>query len=484
MKKEYNFVIILRMIIIIKNKILWLTIITLIFSFFSFTLTAEAEFKCDLESVKKASSEADATKVRKICDKEIAEARSSLKKKQGETSGVRSEIRKLNQKIRISGLFINQKLAIATRLKGNINDTKDDINGLNSDLKKINNSLKALIFKRNQAEANTALEAILSKKTISEFFKDKDISRHLEARISQEIVLIRAERDSLKRLILELEEKESVERDLADRRKIETGKIERNKRYKDDLLGILKREEGGIKAVITSRERAKQAILAKMFKVASGDKVSFGEAYNIIYPHRRALGMDPAFILAILFQESGMGGKIGGNIGQCTYKQFNRHGSVSGGKTVMRLSQHKAFETIMRGLGLNAKTQKVSCPIPRDGGHGGAMGPAQFMPRTWMDVRPLAARIIGKKPEEMSPFINQHAFVASAAYLRRHYYSAACNKYAADFKHIQSTRTLRERCAASKYYAGRNWFRFRMSYGESVVRRANRFRADIQTLES
>lgn len=101
-----------------------------------------------------------------------------------------------------------------------------------------------------------------------------------------------------------------------------------------------------------------------------------------------------------------------------------------------------------------------------------------------MEIRGSAAKIVGKSASRMSPFTNQDAFVASAAYLKKQYYSASCNKYAADYKHIQSTRTLRERCAAARYYAGGNWFKFRMTYGESVVKRANRFRTDIKTLNS
>lgn len=370
---------------ILKNNFISYGLVgfSLMVAFFvlSFSQT-EAALKCDLASVKKASNENEAAQVREACDREITEARTALAKKQGETSGVKYEIQKLDQKIKISELFINQKLAIANRLKRNINSTENDIKDLNTDLEKINRSLKALIFQRQQTEANTALEAILSKKTISEFFEDNDTSRFLEAKISDEITRVKKERDSLQRLTIELEEKESVERDLADERKIETEKIEKNKKYKDELLGILKKEEGGIKATIGNKEKAKRAILAKVFKVASGAKVSFGEAYNIINPYKKSLGMDPAFVLAILFQESGMGGKIGGNIGQCTYKQYNKYGTTSGGKTVMKSSQHKSFETIMSGLGRKATVQKISCAIPRDGGYGGAMGPAQFMPNT------------------------------------------------------------------------------------------------------
>jgi hypothetical protein len=71
-----------------------------------------------------------------------------------------------------------------------------------------------------------------------------------------------------------------------------------------------------------------------------------------------------------------------------------------------------------------------------------------------MMVRSKAAKIIGKRPEQMSPFTNHDAFIASATLLRNNYYSKSCTNYANKYKHIQSTRTLRERCAAAMYYAG------------------------------
>jgi len=48
----------------------------------------------------------------------------------------------------------------------------------------------------------------------------------------------------------------------------------------------------------------------------------------------------------------------------------------------MRNTQKANFVKIMTGLKIPASSQKISCPIPRDGGYGGAMGPAQFMPNT------------------------------------------------------------------------------------------------------
>jgi hypothetical protein len=73
-----------------------------------------------------------------------------------------------------------------------------------------------------------------------------------------------------------------------------------------------------------------------------------------------------------------------------------------------------------------------------------------------MTVRSAAAKIIGKKPEQMSPFTNHDAFIASGVLLKNNYYSKSCSAYAKKYKHISSERTLRERCAAAKYYAGGN----------------------------
>jgi len=320
----------------------------------------------------------------------------------------------------------------------------------------------------------------LSKKTLSEFFDDLNTASYLEKKIADEVRETKKKKDDLEKLIIELEERESVERQLAREKKTEYEKIARNKKYKKELLGIKKKEEGALKNRIIDKEKAKQAILRKKFTVASGEKVTFGEAFNIINPYKKELGMDPAFVLAILFQESGWSGKIGGNIGQCTYNQKNPCGK----NKVMKESQVPSFLEIINGLGADPNTQKVSCPICKDGSYGGAMGPAQFMPTTWMGIRDRAAKIIGKDPKKMSPFTNHDAFIAAGAYLKGQYYSKACSDYANKYKHISSVRTLRERCAAARYYAGGNWFKYRMTYGEQVVKRADRFRQDIVTIES
>ena len=424
-------------------------------------------------------SEAEFDKVVQACDAEIDKDRQELRKKEGQTKDVAWEVKRIDRKIRISQNFIYQQDLKLKRLRRSIGENKADISNLERDILKLKKNLGQMLYKKYQYKKYSTVETIFSQKSISELFRVKDFLDFLEKRISRDLKEFIAEKKSLEILVGELEERDVLEKELMEKKREELVKIEKNKRYQKELLGILKKEVGVRKTVISSKEKIKQEILKRKFTLASGQKVTFGEAYGIIRPYKRILGIDPAFVLAVLFQESGNKGRIGGNIGRCYYNQRNPCGK----NTVMNSSQKPAFLKIMQGLGQNPSKQVVSCPICRDGAYGGAMGPAQFMPTTWKWVAPAAAKIIGKKVESMSPFTNHDAFIASGALLKMHYYSKACSNYANKYKHIQSTKILRERCAAAMYYAGPGgWYKHRMGYGESVVKRANRFRKDIRIL--
>ena len=121
---------------------------------------------------------------------------------------------------------------------------------------------------------------------------------------------------------------------------------------------------------------------------------------------------------------------------------------------------------------------KVSCPIVSDGAYGGAMGPSQFIPSTW---KLYAERIKSVTGGTANPWSNKDAFVATALYIKDSINSKSCQDYS---KQIPSqAQTLLERCAAAKYYAGSNWYKYRFAYGESVLNRAEKFESDIDIIK-
>jgi len=116
----------------------------------------------------------------------------------------------------------------------------------------------------------------------------------------------------------------------------------------------------------------------------------------------------------------------------------------------------------------------VSCPLGKvftsSRGYGGAMGPSQFIPSTWI--------LYEKRLEERLdvPFANpwdaKHAIMATALYMQD--LGAAGGTYTA------------ERNAACRYYSGRacdNKKPTNFTYGDSVIKKADGFQTNIDFLK-
>ncbi|MFW0871120.1 MAG: lytic murein transglycosylase [Patescibacteria group bacterium] len=417
------------------------------------------------------------------CEAEIAQEQERLKATKAQTQSRERDLALSEQSIRKSETFIQSRNLEIRKIKSRINDQEEQIQKVESKAERIQQSIAQLIRQKDRLDSYSVVEAVFSEDTLSGFFGSINDYESIRTKLVADFDAYNKLKDQIMEEQAELSEEQSRQRELALQKELEKTRLEKKRAEQKVLRDLSKEQEKAYQKLIEEKEAAKRALRARLFTTASGEKVSFGEAYDIISPYESALGVDSAFVLAVLFQESGWGGEIGGNIGACTYNQYNPHGGRNG-NDVMAKSQQDNFLALMSDLGRDPNKQKVSCPIPTDGAYGGAMGPAQFMPNTWMDVRTQAARYLGVDPDRMSPFVNRDAFVASATYLRNHYYSSSCANYAEKYSHIRSKESLREKCAAARYYAGGNWWNFRNTYGESVQNRASRFRHDIETLEN
>jgi membrane-bound lytic murein transglycosylase B len=100
-------------------------------------------------------------------------------------------------------------------------------------------------------------------------------------------------------------------------------------------------------------------------------------------------------------------------------------------------------------------------------GWGGAMGPAQFIPSTWMMYKDEVSKITGNYPA--NPWDIRDAFVAAALYVAR-------------WGATQQTRDAEWR-AAMIYFSGSTNTRYRF-YGDSVMAIADKYERDISYLQS
>jgi hypothetical protein len=120
----------------------------------------------------------------------------------------------------------------------------------------------------------------------------------------------------------------------------------------------------------------------------------------------------------------------------------------------------------MAELGINPDDMKVSKKPWY--GYGGAMGPAQFIPSTWVMYKDRIGAATGQVPP--NPWDARTAIFASALLMM-------------DNGADEQNRTA-ERRAALKYFAGGNWAKPAYAfYGDDVMALADKFQREIDVLE-
>jgi membrane-bound lytic murein transglycosylase B len=242
--------------------------------------------------------------------------------------------------------------------------------------------------------------------------------------------------------------------------------VEKNEAEKKELLKISKTQEKTYEQVLKERQKKASQIRAALFALRDTAAIPFGTALAYANVVSAKTGVRPAFLLAILTQET----NLGENIGTC-----NRPGDpasklwtaimpgpsdLASGKS--KRNDQAAFLRITSGLGLDPASVPLSCPW--QGGWGGAMGPAQFIPTTWESKQSSIAAALGKS--KVSPWEPQDAFMASGLYLSE--LGANSGTFTA------------ERTAALKYYAGGAWNAKKNAfYGDGVMAKARNIQENM-----
>jgi membrane-bound lytic murein transglycosylase B len=224
------------------------------------------------------------------------------------------------------------------------------------------------------------------------------------------------------------------------------------------------------KLLASTRQTAAE-IRSELFSLAGGGgKIPLPTAIQLAKRASAATGVRPAFILAVLRQET----NLGANVGQCVLTNVPNKGDGKGLNTgtvirgVMKPTRDvDPFMAIMATLGLDPFSMSVSCP--QAGGYGGGMGPGQFIPSTWVIYKDRIAKLAGHAGVPANPWDNVDAFTATALYMTD--LGASIGTYQA------------ERTAALKYFAGSNWKKAANSfYGDSVMKYAADFQEQIDIL--
>ena len=409
-------------------------------------------------------------------EKQIEQFQGLVQGKQQERVSLERDIAILNAKISSTKIAVRARTLEIEKLTLEINQRSNNISRLEEESVQTKAIIGDFLRRLNETDNFSPFEIAFLYKDVSQFFNELESLNKLQDSLSASLTRFANLKESEKFAREDLRVKKDSAAQLRAIQELQKRQLDSNEQEKQNILKITKGEEAGYQAIVQEKQKNAAEIRTQIFRLFGGGELSFGEAYDLARTAEKATGVRAAFVLAVLTQESAIDGAIGANVGRCFYNTSKNNPSG----TAMKNDQKEAFFAITKGLGLNPDTMPISCPITAHGSYGGAMGPAQFMPKTWLLYENDIKKITGNNPP--SPWNNADAFVATALYLKNSLDSSSCKNYATQNKNVLPYQFLLERCAAAQYYAGGNWHKFRFAYGDPVVERADQFQRDINVL--
>ncbi|MBI2121023.1 MAG: lytic murein transglycosylase [Parcubacteria group bacterium] len=398
-------------------------------------------------------------------EKEIAEKNLLLQGKQKERVSLERDVAILETQITKAKLLIKTRDITISKLGGDITNKTIVIDDLSKKIGREQESLAQLLRKTNEVDQSSVVEMLLSKKNLSDFFLDIDSFTSIKGALRDSLLAIAEAKGQTEEEKAALEESRRKEADAKADLEAQKRAVQKNEGEKNKLLSITKNKEKEYKKVLDERKARAAEIRAALFALRDSGEIPFGRAYEYALVASQKTGVRPAFILAIFSQES----SFGKNQGSCYLKDSSTGGGVGANtgrafaKVMHPTRDVPPFLELTRALGRDPFATRVSCP--QEVGWGGAMGPAQFIPSTWVGLQDTIAAALGVS--QTDPWNPRDAFMAAALYLRD--LGAAGGGYS------------NERDAACRYFSGSKCSKssFVAGYGNSVIAKATNIQENM-----
>jgi membrane-bound lytic murein transglycosylase B len=375
------------------------------------------------------------------CLAEQTAAQATLTQAQNQSSSLQQAINVLNGQIKVAQLNIQAKNLLIATLGTDISNKATTIVQLSGQIQQGQDSLAELLRKTDELGATTLPDVVLSYQNITDIFSDVDTFGSIESSLQSTLDQINANKNQTQTEKDQLTTQQNQQIDARAAIQQDEANIKHAEAAKQTLLNVSKGNEATYSQVLAQKQAKAATIRSALFALAGGGQaIPFGQALQYAQTAGQATGVNPAFLLAILTQESA----LGANVGNCYVTNIQTGAGISAktGATVSKVMNPTrdvpVFQTITSILGFDPTHTLVSCP--QSIGWGGAMGPAQFIPSTWQLLETRIASALGQSITAISPWNPQDAFTASALYLGD--LGARAGSYTS------------ERTAACKYYSG------------------------------
>jgi len=402
-------------------------------------------------------------KCQKYYEEKSVQLEGEITKSKEEKNTLQNKIYIVKNQIKNLEFKISQTNIMIKDLSSEIKDTQLCVEKTSLEIKDSKKRLSYILREIYKEDQKPIIEILLTEEKLSDFFNNLLALEELNSRnreILENIKSLKAYLENQKQMLDE--EKEELENQVIINtlQKNEEIKMKKEKEY------FLKLNETEYQKYLKEREETKKRVAeisSRIFELIGVPKApTFGEALEIANFVSSQTGIKPAFLLAVLTQES----SIGRNVGQC-YLKDKKTGEgiyakigIKAPRTMNPKCDIPCFLDICKELKRDPFNTLISCPMSF--GWGGAMGPSQFIPSTWIIYKERVKQITGKSAD---PWNIKDAFLATGLYLK-------------DFNGEKD-----EFSAAMHYFSGSSWTKYEEFYGRSVLAIAREYQKDIEAIE-
>lgn len=383
---------------------------------------------------------------------DIQSTQTTLSQQQEQRQSLERDVSILDSKIKVAQLGIKQRDLTIQQLKGSISDKEQGISALDAKVDQGRDSI-AQMLRETRAIDDMSLVEIALGGTLSDVVQEVDDFNTIQRALAASFDEIATTRDDLSARKAALQDQQQEEQDLLQIQVLQNNSLKQTEKDKQALVTAAKGQEARYQQIIAAKQQTASQIRAALFSLRDTSSVSFGDMYNYAKEASAKTGVRPAVILAILSEESNLGQNVG---------------SGSWRVDMNPTRDAPVFQQICAELGLDPDSMPVSKKPWY--GWGGAMGPAQFIPSTWVQYESRISKMTGQNPP--NPWDPRTATFATAILMMDN---------GADAQTPSS-----ERLAALRYLAG--WknaskpaYAF---YGNDVMDLADKFQSQIDILGS
>ena len=312
------------------------------------------------------------------------------------------------------------------RLRLSLVKTSLEISGKRSGIselsKKIDKSrlgLSASILLLYTYSDENPLTILLKHTNLSNFFRSVDALGKVQTNIQASLKNFRDDRTELQKEQQDLEDSEKEQEDLKALQEVERQALAEKQREKEELLRLTKGKEALFQQLLKSKQKDIAALRTQLFYLEKTG-ITAENALRVADLAAKRSGIRTSFLLALLEVETGKQFEdgvisVGTNLGTGNWRRDLYQCYLNLGKRRSAEAEKNAYLQITSSIGVDPDSMPVS--RKPNYGCGGAMGPAQFLPTTWLRYADDVSQLTGHNPA--NPWNPEDAFQAAAVFLAK-----------------------------------------------------------------